>query len=174
MTRASSRLGATLGFTLALALLPGFVSAQEAEDADDSRFSVGFQSSWPSYGLSVRYDLSDKLQAQGVLGALGTLTNFSGRLNYAFQDKEKFDIYGYGSVGFWRYSYDFLGAGASETSIGAGGGAGLEFDLQELIAPEDGDFPSLYASLELGLTLASFDFYNWSAFGIGAGFHYHF
>lgn len=156
-------------FVAAAALTPAALAAQ-----DSSPYSIGFQSSWPSYGLSGRYDASDQLQFQAVVGALGEVTNFSARINYDFQDKEKYDVYGYGSVGMWRYAYDILGVSDSETSVGLGGGGGFEFDLQEVFSPDDDDFPPLFWSIELGVAFASFDNYNWSLFSFGGGLHYHF
>lgn len=158
---------------IATALVAASAFAMSAAPAS-AQYSVGFQSSWPSYGVSVRYDLSDRVQAQGVVGALGEVTNFSGRLNYDLKDEEKYDIYGYGSVGLWRYSFSLFGVSESETSIGIGGGAGLEFDLQEVFAPDEDDFPPLFWSIEMGLTMASFDAYNWSTFSLGGGLHYRF
>jgi len=158
----------------AIALSLGLSAAPVAAQSTDSPYSVGVQSSWPSYGVSLRYQLSEKMQVQGVVGALGEVTNFSGRLNYDIKDEAKYDIYGYGSVGLWRYSFNFLGISESETSIGVGGGAGFEFDLQEVFDPDNDDFPPLYWSIEMGLTMASFDAYNWSAFSLGGGLHYRF
>ena len=152
----------------------GFTAAPAAGQSSDSPFSAGFQSSWPSYGLSVRYDLNERMQAQGVVGAFGAVTNFSGRLNYDVKDEEKYDVYGFGSVGLWRYSYRVLGVGASESSVGFGGGAGVEFDLEEVFSPDSDDFPPLFWSVELGVNVASLDAYNFSTISMGAGLHYHF
>ncbi|MEZ4417907.1 MAG: hypothetical protein R3E10_19280 [Gemmatimonadota bacterium] len=161
-----TRVAALVAAALACAPLAGA--------AQDSPYSIGFQSSWPSYGLSGRYDASDQIQLQAVVGALGEVTNFSGRVNYDFQDKEKYDVYGYGAVGMWRYAYSILGVSDAETTIGLGGGAGFEFDLQEAFSPDDDSFPPLFWSLEAGFVLASFDNYNWSPFVFGGGIHYHF
>lgn len=152
---------------------PASPPAQAEAGAGTSPWSVGLQSSWPSYGASVKYDLSDRTQAQGVLGALGTVTSFGGRLMHDFRQEEKYDVYAFGAVGVWRYGYRSLGADYSETSVGLGGGAGFDFDLARVFDAED-TFPALFWSIELGLTFASFDNYSWSAFGLGAGLHFHF
>lgn len=125
---------------------------------------VGFQSSWPaSYGLSAKFDLNEKMTAQGVLGLLGTVQNYSGRLLYRFQDKEEFDLYGFGSLGMYRYDY-YLG---DETAFGFGAGAGIEYDLSNAL-----DGIPLTVSGEIGLGFVSFDYYSYGALGFGVGFHY--
>ena len=138
-----------------------------AQEGTDSPFSLGFQSSWPSYGISGRYEVSEKTMIQGVIGALGTVTNFSGRLLYDFQQKEKYDFYAHGTVGMWRWGGNV--SFESQTSVGFGGGVGMEFDLQELFSPDDEDFPPLYWNIEIGAVVANFDNYNFSAITHGGG-----
>lgn len=159
-------------FALTCAFPASSIQAQDGV----SPWSVGLQSSWPAYGLSARYDLSERTQFQGVLGALGTVTSLGARVNRTFKDEPKYDVIGFGAVGLWRYGYfsSTRGRDLTESSIGIGGGAGFEFDLAELFSPEDDDFPALFWSIELGLTYASFDNYSWSAFGLGGGLHYRF
>ena len=150
-----------------------------AQDADDeaagiesaSPFGVGFQASWPAYGLSGLYDVNEQITAQAVIGFLGTVTTFAGRGIYRFQRDDLYNLYGFGEAGVLRWA----GAGfASETALGIGGGAGIEFDLAEAFSSETDSFPPLFASLEIGLTLANFDNYNFSLLGLGGGIHYRF
>ncbi len=143
-----------------------------AQGGTDSPFSLGVQSSWPSYGISGRYEISEKAMVQGVIGALGTVSNFSARLLYDLQQEEKYDLYAYGSVGMWRWGGSQ--ALASETAVGFGGGVGVEFELQELFAPDDEDFPPLYWSIEIGANIANFENYSFSSFAIGGGLHWAF
>lgn len=143
-----------------------------AQGGSDSPFSLGVQSSWPSYGISGRYEVSEKAMIQGVIGALGTVTNFSGRFLYDLQQEKKYDLYAHGTVGMWRWGGNLLFE--SETSIGFGGGVGVEFDLQELFSPDDEDFPPLYWNIEIGAIIANFDQYSFSAAAIGAGLHWAF
>jgi hypothetical protein len=144
--------------------------------AEGSRFGVGFQSSWPAYGLSGLFDVSDRITAQAVLGAFGAVTTLSGRGLYHFNRQTKYSLFGFGSVGVWRYGYDVLGVSDSETTVGVGGGAGVELDWQGILNDDDdGDsFPPLFSTIDLGLTMASFDAYNWNAFSFGVGLHYRF
>ncbi len=143
-----------------------------AQTDTDSPFSLGFQSSWPSYGISGRYEVNEKAMVQAVIGALGTVTNFSGRVLLDLQQEEKYDLYALGTVGMWRWG----GGGAlpSETSVGFGGGVGVDLDLQKLISPDDEDFPPLFWNIEIGVIIANFDNYNFRPFALGTGFHWAF
>ena len=168
--RASS---VTLAVLLVAALVPAAAQAQE----DESPYGIGFQSAWPAYGLSGLYDMSERFTAQAVLGALGTATSLAGRGIYRFSQKEKYNWFGFGSVGLWRYAYTDCCIGgntyrSTESSVGIGGGVGIELDWGSIL--DDEEFPPLYSNFELGLQLASFDYYNFSALGFGGGLHYRF
>jgi hypothetical protein len=176
---------ASAAVVLALLTVPAAGSAQQTQTPSSSsptttsdggsRFGLGFQSSWPAYGLSGIYDVNDRITAQAVLGALGAVTTVSGRGLYHFSRQEKYSLFGFGTVGLWRYSYDILGHDESESTVGVGGGAGVELDWQGILdEDDDGSFPPLYSTIDLGLTMASFDAYNWNAFGFGVGLHYRF
>lgn len=151
------------------------LSAQEGAEPN-GRLGVGFQSSWPAYGLSGLYDVNERLTAQAVIGAFGSVTTISGRGLYHFQREEKYSLYGFGTVGIWRHSFRALGNSESETSPGVGGGAGIELDWRGLLdASGNGSgFPPLFSSIDLGFVAASFDNYNFSGLVIGAGLHYRF
>jgi len=155
---------------LATALIPGGANAQSNGDASSSRWGVGFQSSFPAYGLSAVYDLSEPITLQGVLGAFGVLNTFSARVLYRFQRERAYDLYGFGTAGIWRYSTSLY----NETPVGVGGGAGIELDWRSLFSPDDGSFPPLFSSIDLGFTAVSFDHYNFNGLSIGAGLHYRF
>jgi hypothetical protein len=163
---------------LALILVPAQEIVAQAPDQTPptSRLGVGFQSSWPAYGLSGVYDVSDRITAQAVVGAFGSLTTLSGRGLYRFQTEEKYSMYGFGTVGIWRHSFRGLGTSANETSPGVGGGAGIELDWRQILdASGNGSgFPPLFSSIDLGFVAASFDNYNFSGLVFGAGLHYRF
>jgi hypothetical protein len=146
----------------------GRVEAQEAES--DSPFGIGFQSSWPSYGLSGLYDLNDRITIQGIVGALGTITSFGARGIYRFQNEDKYDLYGFGTAGLWSYDYVV----DTENVLGFGGGAGVELDWRRILSPEDDSFPPLFSSIDIGFVLANFDHYDFSGVTIGGGLHYRF
>lgn len=160
---------------LSMAMLALLVGAVEARAQDDPRFGIGFQSSWPAYGISGLYDVNEKFTAQVVVGAFGTLTTLSGRGMYHFQRQPKHSLYGFGTLGLWRHSYRAFGFSESENSPGVGGGAGIELDWRRIVDDaEDSTFPRLYSSIDLGFVVASFDHYDFSGFVIGAGLHYRF
>lgn len=180
MKSATSQLAALATATLiALAAATAPAGAQEAptpesplESQEGRPFALGFQSSWPAYGISGIYDVTDKLGAQLVLGAFGNWTTFTGRGLYRLSQQEKYGVYGFGSLGFYSYSYNIPGASDSESSLILGAGGGMEFSLPALF--DDGDFPPVYWSAELGFTAGSFEFYDWRGFTWGSGLHYRF
>ncbi|TVR63918.1 MAG: hypothetical protein EA422_08110 [Gemmatimonadales bacterium] len=171
----------SLSVGLGLLLAPATSEAQQTPPAaaatpDPGRFGVGFQSSWPAYGLSGTYAVNERVTAQGVVGAFGSLTTLSGRGLYHFQKQEKYSLYGFGTAGIWRHSFQFLGGSESETSPGLGGGAGIELDWRRLLdtGGDGSGFPPLFSTIDLGFVAASFDNYNFSGLVIGAGIHYRF
>ncbi|MCK5903579.1 MAG: outer membrane beta-barrel protein [Cocleimonas sp.] len=135
--------------------------AAMAKPSKEGQYSVGFQSSWPSYGLSTKYETSDVLTLQATLGALGTVTNLGGRVLYKFKKMPEYDLYGFGSVGVYNYSSGVI----DESVFGFGGGVGMEYDLSK----------ELTVNAELGMSIVNFDEYTgYSTVGIGIGLHYWF
>jgi hypothetical protein len=164
------------GLWVAGALVVALAMAGEAQGQEESRFGVGFQSAWPAYGLSGLYDVNDRVTAQAIIGAFGTVSTLSGRLIYDFQQQPKHALYGFGTTGVWRHSYSVLGVSDSESSFSAGGGAGIELDWRAIV---DGDaaeptFPRLFSSFDISFVATSFEFYDFSGLVIGAGLHYRF
>jgi hypothetical protein len=149
--------------------------AGAAEAQEESRFGIGFQSSWPAYEISGLHDVNDRITAQAVVGAFGTLSTLSGRVLYNFQKEEKHALYGYGTSGVWRHSFRSVGFSDSETSFGAGGGAGVELNWRNIVDDSpDSTFPRLFSSLDIGFVTARFDWYDFSGITIGGGIHYRF
>ncbi len=166
---------ASLASLLLLLTAAEGIQAQASPDAP-GRMGLGFQSSWPAYGLSGTYEVSEKVTAQGVIGAFGSLTTVSARGLYHFQREEKYSLYGFGTAGIWRHSYRIIGVSESQTSPGVGGGAGVELDWRRLLDADGSGsgFPPLFSTIDLGFVAASFDNYNFSGLVIGAGLHYRF
>lgn len=156
---------------VALVVVNGPVHAQEADlpiQFERPKLGVGFQSTWPAYGLSGIYDVNPTMSAQAVLGFMGGWTTLSGRGLYRFTQHPMLDPYGYGMVGMWRYDSGFADASA----VSVGGGGGVDLDLRKL-AP---DFPPLYFNMELGLSMVKLDLagYTGAIMAFGAGVHYRF
>ena len=142
-----------------LALLSTTVDAKEGE------FLIGLE----SYGLSAKYDVTDKITAQGIVGVWGydNLTTMTARGLYKFHEKENYDFYGYGAISSWSWDNAYY----DETVIGFGAGVGAEYDIRGI----DPDFIPLYVSADLGFQVASFEHYGgFSGLGIGFGIHYKF
>jgi len=153
---------------LASALICTFLLpiAATAGSKTGGKIAVGFQSSWPSYGLSAKYDYSEDITLQGTVGAFGTVTNFGAKALYKFKKEPQYDLYGFVSAGVYKYS----GAFFDESVVGFGGGAGIEYDLSKLL-----EGMPLTISGEVGMSVVNFDNYTgFSAFGLGVGLHYWF
>lgn len=165
-------LRSTLAVATVLVLMAAPLAAQDSSSSSEPpprpRLGVGFQSSWPAYGISGIYDLSPTASAQAVMGFLGGWTTLSGRGLYRFAQRPFLDPYGFGMVGMWRYDSGL----ADATAVSFGGGGGVDFDLRGL-AP---DLPPLYFNMELGLSVMNLELAGytgaWMAFG--AGLHYRF
>ncbi len=157
-----------------LTTLAGDLAGQS--NGEVGRVGLGFQSSWPAYGVSGTYDLNQRLTGQAVVGAFGTLSTFSARGLYHFQREEKYSLFGYGTAGVWRHSFRVLETSENETSPGVGGGAGIELNWRGILdgSGNGSGFPPLFSSIDLGFVAASFDNYNFSGMVIGAGMHYRF
>ena len=138
-----------------------------ASAIDTENISLGFQSSYLAYGISAKYDFTEKTHAQGIVGFLGTVNTYTVRGIYDYYQKPNLDIYAFGSVGIWtwdNYLYD-------ESVVGFGAGSGLEYDIRGL----DSELPPLLLSAELGLNVVNFEHYgSFSSLGLGLGIHYKF
>lgn len=159
----------TLVATALVIAVAGTATAQQAETPEPQPrppIGVGFQSSWPAYGLSGIYDVNPTVSAQAVVGFLGGWTTLSGRGLYRFSQRPFIDPYGYGSLGMWRYDSGFANASA----VSFGGGGGVDFDLRMLVP----DFPPLYMNVEFGLSVMNMELagYTGAWMSFGAGLHY--
>lgn len=105
-------------------------------------FGVGLQSSFPSYGISLKYGVTERSVVQATVAPFGTSfdggsikTNFYGlRYLYRFPDSDQgsvsIDPYLFAGGGLLRYVEDFTALGLEKTSenmFGYSGGAGAEF-----------------------------------------------
>lgn len=137
-----------------------------ADAVERGTYGVGFQSSFPAWGLSGMMDLNPDVSLQAIIGFLGNLNTFAGRGLYRFHHEDFWNAYGYGMLGLWTYSL----LGQSESAIGFGFGAGLEYDWRGF----NEDLPPLFWNLELGVGIVNLDLYNFSSFMLGVGVHYRF
>lgn len=162
------------------AFVPSSESADDPIPDNDStvgvqggRYGIGFGSAWPAYGISGTLQMNQTITVEAVLGLFGTVTNFGGRLWYRFNQNEKYDLYGYGAVGVYRYSARVLGIGVSENVLGLGAGAGIEAGIAKLF--DDEELPPIFLNAELGLAFGSFEYYGgFSTLSFGFGAHYRF
>lgn len=135
------------------------------------KYAIGFQSTWPAWGLSGQMDINDKLTAQAVLGFAGETNIYALRGLYNIKKSSTpflHNYYGFAAIGdYTSPSYDFNGNSTRESVIGFGLGAGVE------AAPFE-DLP-IWLSLEVGASFAGFDNYSgFNTIGFGLGMHYRF
>lgn len=143
-------------------------SQTEPVEIEKTVYGVGFQGTFPASGLSGMMDLTDEFTVQAIVGFFGNLNTFAGRGLYKFQKEDFWDLYGYGMIGAWNYSF----ASQSETVLGLGLGAGVQYDWRAF----NDELPPIFFNLELGIGFVDFKEvnYNFSTFMIGAGVHYRF
>ena len=121
------------------------------------------------YGISGKYDVTDKITAQAIVGAWGynNLTSITGRGIYKFKQKDDYSLYGYGALTSWTWDNGFN----KETIFGFGAGAGIEYDIRGL----DRTLPAIYLNADAGLQYANFSHYGgFGGLGLGLGIHYKF
>jgi hypothetical protein len=138
-------------------------SSAMAKPMKNGKFGVGVQLSFPTYGISVKKEMSDTLTAQATVGGGGFFTVIGGRGLYKFKKDLAYDVYGFGSLAYLSWS----GLGSSLSSIGYGAGGGLEYDVAKdiTINGEIGYYGSNFGNGFTGT-------YGGIGFGIGA--HYWF
>jgi hypothetical protein len=143
---------------------------REIPQRKDLPYGIGAQYAAPAFGVSGIYDFTNSVSGQAVLGFFGGLQSYSGRVLYRFNRKKAYDLYGYGTLGIWRYS----GFGETASATGIGGGVGIEYSWQHLF--DSPDIPPLFGNIELGFVnlTGEFNNYTFSSFVYGAGIHYRF
>ena len=164
-------------FGLLVVVVSLFVSS--AAFAQEEKFGIGVQFTFPAWGVSGMMDVTDKTSIQGILGLIGDLKMYAGRGIYRFRKEPYWNVYGYGMIGAWSYTgykigYDsnFNVEKTTETALGFGVGVGIEYTWRAWI-PE---LPPIFWNIEIGFGRVKFDEvdYNFSTFMIGTGVHYRF
>ena len=147
-----------------------------AQGEKETKFGIGFQSSFPAWGISGMMDVADNVSVQGILGAFGDLKTYAGRGIYRFRKEPKWNTYGYGMIGAWSYPwYKWEGwnlVEETETTIGFGAGVGIEYDWRAWMP----DLPPVWWNLKIGVGMIEFEEadYDLSTFMVGCGGHYRF
>ncbi len=144
----------------------------------NGKYQVGFLAAWPSYGMSLKMDYSDKMTFEVVAAPMGTLSIYSAKANYYLTKQRQYNTYAYATGGVGMYEgfddYDYK-TGSYETQTETvpmfGAGVGLEWSWKEFMG---GDFPDLYSTVEFGYASMSFDYYNFGGLIYGGGIYYKF
>jgi len=151
----------------ALLLSTTYAAHGQEETSGGEKFAAGVHLGNQTTGFSLKYRATEKITGQATFDFAGSITNYGLRGLYAFNTGPDYEIFGYAALTLFRFD-SFL---VDETTIGFGGGAGIEYDLRSL-APT---LPPLFASAELGAALGSFGrFSGFSTVGLGLALHYRF
>ena len=149
-----------------------------AQEQKETKFGMGFQSSFPAWGISGMMDVAPNISVQGILGLFGDLRTYAGRGIYRFTKEPYWNTYGYGMIGAWSYpwlEYDWVAqrwVERTETAMGFGAGAGVEYNWQAW----ERNLPPIWWNAEVGIGMVEFEeaLYEFSTFMIGVGAHYRF
>ena len=159
--------------TVGLLFSTNLLSAQDG----NRKIGVGFQTSFPVYGISAKIGITDQIMAQAIIapfggsaGSVGYSMNFYGaRGIYRFTDADRTAVpYGFVGAGLIRSTFTYGGTSSSANLVGWSLGAGVEL------------FPSfidnLGASIELGYGSMSIGAGDISIQSLiwGGGLHYYF
>ena len=163
---------------LALVASPAF-AAKKKKGGNKYEWGVGYQANFPAWGISVQKPFDDKITLQGIVGPGSLISTFAARGLYSLKGEKFWSIYGYGMAGLITYTgtdIDFFsptfGQTTKEGSLGFGGGAGIEYNVQALSK----DLPPIYFNAEIGLMAVKFEAFTspFSGMVFGGGAHYRF
>ena len=156
-------------------------SVQSQVMAESGVLGAGLASSFPAYGLSAKYNITETHAAQMIVG--GASYGFgsssfavSGRYIYNFDtmgDAFYFKPFGYAQLGYFsvksEYSYLDASKSISDSTVSFGIGGGVECEIPDFVE-------GLAVSGELGYVGGSFDdnIGGFSGLSYGAGIHYYF
>ncbi len=162
------------GVVILLFLLVASVAFTEEEK--ETKFGIGFQGSFPAWGISGMMDVADNISVQGIVGLMGDLKMYAGKGIYKFRKEPYWNAYGYGTIGRWSYpgykweEWDLVEI--TETTMGFGVGVGIEYDWRGW----DPKLPPIFGNVEIGFGKVEFDEvdYDFSTLMWGGGLHYRF
>ena len=165
-----NRFSYSLILILFLGTITGNVLAQNDTDEPprDLRFAIGFQASFPAYGPSAMFDITEALTTQVTVDPFGKITNVTLRGLYKFERGYYWGLYGFGLVGSWGYEKGSV----TDNTVALGLGGGFEYDVRGLVP----DLAPILFNFETGYVYTSFDEVDadYSGFLIGLGIHYQF
>ncbi|MDK9698850.1 MAG: hypothetical protein OEM52_01690 [bacterium] len=112
-------------FTIGIVLLLGAAAFGQTEQKRN-KLGIGFQATAPSVGMSLKYDVTEMLNAQAAFAVFGDLTTYSIRCN--IERKRPYHnamLY----LAYGGFDYD---NNSDINARGAGAGFGLEWFLRKL------------------------------------------
>jgi hypothetical protein len=142
--------------------------------AQEKKFGLGWQATFPVFGISGKYNINEKIAGQAILGFFGDLKTYGGRVTYKFMEKPNHNLYAFGLLGAFSYTSPVFQSNwtwkdETETVLGFGAGVGLEYFFKSFL-------PEVGWNVEIGFGSVKFEEvdYDFSAFLMGGGFHYYF
>ncbi|MFK7832476.1 MAG: hypothetical protein AB8B52_04295 [Winogradskyella sp.] len=157
-----------------------FANVQAQVMAEPGAAAVGLVSSYPAYGVSLKYNITETHGAQVIAGfgayGFGSASfAASGRYIYNFDvggisdDEIFYKPYAYAQLGYFSVRDDFFGISQSSNTVSFGLGGGVELEIPEFVE-------GFTFSAELGYVGGRFNsvFGSFAGLSYGAGIHYYF
>lgn len=139
-----------------------YALAVETKKPESSGFGIGFQASFPAWGVSAMLDLGKELTAQGIYGEYQGLKSYTGRGLYYFSKKSLSNTYVFGMInslegaGYeWSDETNQVEKFTERISL-YGGGIGIEYNMKTFIP----GVTALWCNLEVGFMSAG-SLKNW-------------
>lgn len=154
---------------LALFLLhSGVAAGSKIGNYPSGKFGIGFQRiTWNCWGLSGMIEITPDIAVEGLIGLIGDRKAYGFRALYRAIKIKDINIYGYGLIGTEK-----VGEWGKKDEMGLliGGGAGIEYNLERIIA----DTFSIGFHVEIGVeNLSGYVLINadYTSLIYSAGFH---
>lgn len=148
----------------------------------EDKFAIGFQSFGFTWGVSGKYNVTDKMAIQGIVGN-GLNSSVQARGLYAFRKEKFWQTYGIVSAAPWKADYVCVDNSSalsvttcSDSGVAIGGGVGLEYNWWAFFPELQEQLPPISWNLEMGYIKAlNNDKASLSdGFLFGMGVHYQF
>jgi hypothetical protein len=141
--------------------------ADSPKKIEPARYGLGFQRiTYNCWGLSLMVNLSPRIAVEGLYGLIGDRQAYGLRSLFRFLKFNNFNVYGYGLIGAEKVEE----WGASETGLLVGGGIGVEYNFERILA----DLISFGLHAEMGVeNLSGYVVIDasYTSFIYSAGFH---
>ena len=110
-----------------------FAQSNWWDEPEKGDVGIGVQASYPFYGLSMIFNIKDKVGIQGIFGSVSRYKSLSGRILLYLKNESNHSVYAfglYGSYGYEEMSLNFDTYELEEktkSTLGYGFGFGVEY-----------------------------------------------